>query len=73
MCMSRFPYLFNGETKYAIMLSAFEKYGEQSINHENEEYGALMKIECIIGKEGAIYFIPVSHVAPWMDSSQETA
>lgn len=71
--MSQFPYLFNGETKYAMVLSALEKYGGYSINHEKEEYGALMKIKCIIGKEGAIYFIQVSRVATWMDSSQETA
>ena len=70
--MSQFPNLFNGETKYAMALSAFEKYGGYSINHEKEEYGALMKIKCIIGKEGAIYFIQVSRVATWMDSSQET-
>lgn len=71
--MSQFPYLFNGETKYAMVLSAFEKYGGHSINHENEEYGALMKTKRIIGKEGAIYFTQVSCVGTWMDSSQEIA
>lgn len=52
------------------MLSAFQNYGGHSTNHEL--YADLMKIKCIIGKEGAIYFIQLSRVATWMDSSRES-
>lgn len=37
-------------------LSAFNKYEDHLVHHENEVYKALMKIKCITGKEGAIYF-----------------
>lgn len=52
------------------MLSAFQNYGGHSTNHEL--YADLMKIKCIIGKEGAIYIIQLSRVATWMDSSRES-
>lgn len=43
-------------TKYIFALSVFNKYGGHLLHHGNGVHEVLMKIKCITGKEGAIYF-----------------
>lgn len=42
--------------KYIFVLFVFNKYGEYLLYYGNGVYKVLMKIKCIIGKEGVIYF-----------------
>ena len=65
-CLSWFPSLSNREAKYITVLSALEKDGGLPVSHGNEAYGALMKTKYITGKEGAVYFIQLSHVVVCM-------
>lgn len=56
----------NREAKYITVLSALEEDGGHPVSHGNETCGALMKTKYLTGKEGAVYFIQLSHVVVCM-------